>query len=270
MSFFNRNKSGNKTNKKVSTNPFAKPATKNGNEDQAGGNEPGKQTAAPTNQQQSSEERQRQVREFMKKSGLYEGIDMEGFMSAVRDGDAEKAGAIFARAMENSVNVATVAAQRLVKQREDVIREELSASTQAEFRNDLAVQQLHEDLPFTAQEAVSPIAEDVLNGFLAQGIPVRDAIEKTGQYFRETAEAAGSHFGMEMKEPSDRRPGPRPFSDTRGRVAHSDNIGGEPGEEDWVDVLTFGNQTADSPAGGEGGDGGGAVGGDGNAAAAGQ
>lgn len=256
MSFFSRQSGGkgDGSNKKVTLNPFAKPSN-NSNSDDAAKNKTGGEN------EMTSEQQDRAVQDFMKKNGLYEGIDIQKMMQAASSGDEEVFGAQLARMMENSVRVSTVAAERLTRAQVQAAREQAVNEAQSGTRNELAREQLHKDLPFTAEPALAPVADTVLNGFIAQGQSVAEAIKSTGEYFEATAKTAGQHFGMQVETPSGQRPGTRPFSQSRGGQDNNNYSG--PGqsdkEDDWVAHLTSGNETFESinqtPGTGDAGDG---------------
>jgi len=242
MSFFKKFGKGNKgeSNTEVLLNPFAKPGD-NGNS----GKGDDKTVVAPT--QMTSEEQDAAVRGFMKKEGLYEGIDANAMMAAAASGDGEVFGQHLARAMENAVRVSTIAAERLTKAQVATASAAAVNEAQQGTRNEMARTQLNKDLPFTQEPELAPIADTVLNGFLAQGQSVPEAIASTGAYFEATAKTAGQHFGMQVEPTQNQRPGQQSFRQSNDNP--NDNYSG-PGQnnqgDDWVAHLTSGNESFES------------------------
>lgn len=239
-SFFSK-KSGNKdeSNKKVSLNPFEE------KEKIAPTAEEIAATAATEKNKPTQAENDAAISKFYKDSGLYEGIDIGKMMKAATDGNEEDFGAIFAKGMENAAKVATIAAERIVNAKVKQASESAVTEATTTTRNDLALDQLHKDLPFTLDPALAPVAKSVLNGFLAQGHNVQESLKLSGEYFEATAKATGAHFDMVPKKEQGGSPRTRPFSQSRGDGDENNNQGGDP-ENDWVDTLTSGNQTFES------------------------
>lgn len=184
---------------------------------------------------------------FMKEQGLFDGIDMTGFTEAVRGGDAAKAAEIFSSALQNTVSVAMIGAQRISAA--SVERAVAQASTQAvdTTTRNLALRELTTQLPFAADPAVAPVVEGIFDAFVEQGQDMATAIDNTNKYFEEQARSMGKHYGMMERPTGDTRPGSRGFSDLRGQMIDGQNYNSGDDDEayDFVAAFTSGQQTFD-------------------------
>lgn len=168
--------------------------------------------------------------------------------------------------MISTARVAMAGADRLATAKMTKAMEESVTRATAVTHTNLAVQEMNNRLGFTRDPAIAPVAEQVLNGFLARGDNADTALDNVEKYFKEFALATGSQFGMAPPN-NDLRPGQRGFNDSR--MQQNDNTDdGQPKEMDWLDVLTSGHVTADSQnasGNGNGGNNGQAGGNGGNA-----
>lgn len=260
MAFFNRNDSGNaqdqnsqqqqqsqqqqsgsENNTETNLNPFARSS------DNA--QSPGGTNAQQSQQQQQQQpaDRTAQVRDYYRQTGLYNDLDYGKFIDAVREGDAESATEFVNNMLENAVRVSINAANKLVEANVSRAIEDAVDQSTATTRNELALGQLVEEMEFLNDESVRPVAENVLNGFLAQGMSVRAALDASKKYFEKTISQGAQHFGFEKSNPRNQRPGARSFADSRpARPDNQNNSGAASGQEpDWVNILTSGNQHAE-------------------------
>lgn len=247
---FGRFKSGTKsakTNIDSNLNPFAKPANNN----QQQGNPP------PGDQQQNKQndgDPDAAFNKFCRDNGMFEKLDLQGFMKAVADGDVDKAGEFFMQSMLSTARVAMAGADRLATAKMSKAMEETALKANAMTSTQLLTQEMHERLGFTKDPAVAPLAEDVLNRFLAKGDSAETALENTEKYLKEFAVAAGGRFGMRVD--SEMRPGSQGFRNSQ--MQQNDNDDSDSGEMDWMDVLTSGagsSNVAPQNANGGAGDG---------------
>lgn len=256
-----KNKSG-KPNIDSNLNPFGKPANNGGN---GGGTNQPPPNQPPANQNNDANTA---FMKFCRDQGMFEDLDLGGFVAAVREGDAEKASEFFMNSMISTARVAMAGADRLATAKMTKAMEESVTRATAVTHTNLAVQEMNNRLGFTRDPAIAPVAEQVLNGFLARGDNADTALDNVEKYFKEFALTAGSQFGMAPPN-NDLRPGQRGFNDSR--MQQNDNTDdGQPKEMDWLDVLTSGNVTAATANSGggngsNGGDGGQAGGNGGNA-----
>ncbi len=238
MPLFGKKEPKDDSNKETNLNPFAKKPD-NGNNNQKPDDKSGKPDDAI---QAGKPAPDFDMTKFYKDSGLYDGINMEDFTTAVREGDAEKAGTIMAKVMENSVSVALTNANKLADQKVAAIRDSVISETKTSAEMDVAIREMNESLPFTSHEAVAPLAKTILEGFLNQGLPTKEAVSRTSDYYKEVAKESGQHFGMDMREEGDTDG----FGRSRMRDEHDNsnhNPNDKSGNEDWIDTLTSGHQT---------------------------
>lgn len=228
-----------KTNIDSNLNPFAKPANNDGNKggDNNGNNSP------PNNQQQQQPDPNSQFQKFCRDNGMFEGLDLQGFMKAVADGDTDKAGEFFMQSMLATARVAMAGADKLATAKMQKAMEETALRANAMTSTQLLTQEMHERLGFTRDPALAPMAEDVLNRFLAKGESAETALENTEKYFKQFALAAGSKFGLQSVEQS-MRPGSQGFRGSQ--MQQNDNDDGGSADMDWIDVLTSGAHSANA------------------------
>lgn len=243
-------KKDDKSNKQTNLNPFNKKDDNKDNNNQNQQQQNQQQNQQQQNQNQQQNQRQPvDVNKWLRDAGLYEGVDMDAYFKAVSDGDAETATKMMERMMQNSALTALAGAEKIFNSRLQKLEENTRDTTTKSVRSDLAVQEMHKQLPFTKEEAVAPIAKQVLEGFMGQGDDAATAIEKTQQYFDQTLRSAGEHLGYEIETKNDRA-GSRGFGDLRGR--QNDNNSGadsDDDDDDWVKTLTGGNVSFEEATG---------------------
>ena len=239
-----KDKDNNENNKETNLNPFAKKADNGGNDDDLDGK---KQQQSNANQNQQQQQQQTnpdfKLTDFYKSAGLYEGIDIKEFAAAIRDDDENKAGVILSRVMENAVSVALTSANKLADQKISAIKENVITETKSVAEMDMAVRAMHAELPFTAHEAVAPVAKSVLEGFLKQGLSTDDAVANTKDYYKEVALESAKHFDMDIREKGDNQ------GFNRSRLPNerdNSNDNANKDVDDWAAILTSGNQTQES------------------------
>ena len=239
------NKQGNNED---NLNPFTKKGDNNSNNNNDNGNDSGNnQNQNNQNQQQNSAEKPKpfDMKEFYKSSGLYDGIDAKGLFAAIRDGNDDVGAAILARMMENPVSVALTQSNKLIDAKVATVKESVIEETRSSGEITMAIRQMNGKLPFTINDAVAPIARQVLEGFLGQGLSIDDAVDKTSEYYKEVAVESGKHFNMDIREMGDNDG----FNNSRMRHQQNnqnDNNNSNSKDEDWIDTLTSGSQTQES------------------------
>lgn len=262
-----KGKKGGKSNIDPNLSPWQKPANNSKQQDggnpapPAGGNQP-----APV-------DGNKELMEFFKAQGLFEQLDMQGFLKAVEAGDSAKAAEFMMQNLAATARVAMLGANKIAEAKIAKAVDESTRRASATVATELMTQALHSRLGFTSDPAIAPLAEQVLNQYLANGESADSAIEKTEKYFEGFALAAGQRYGLQPQLDSHGRAGQSGFQSSR--MQQNDN--GENAREpaDWLDVLTSGAVTDQSSTqGASGGNpqgnaaaGGGAAGGQDSAAA---
>ena len=210
----------------------------------------GQQPPNPNNdgRQQQGGQQQVDVRAAMdaafKDAGFGDGIDYAGMFDAVRNNDTQKFAELVTEMNKNVMTTAIALSEKVAKShiaRETAIARDTAT---AQTKNDLAIEQMHNELQFTRAEAVAPIAEQVMQGFLSQGKDVREAVASTKEYFRHFAMASGESLGLSVTDPKTSR-----FNDSGFAGAnphHQNDKGNGPGEEDFFSILSGGAITRES------------------------
>lgn len=232
------------TNTETNLNPFAQPATIRQQDDN--------QRQQAQTQAQPISDRAAQLREYYRASGLYNGIDYDRFIEAVRNGDTEAASELLNTMLENSVRVSVNAANRLIEAQAAKAVEDAVTRSTTTTRNELAMQTLLEEMPFLSKPEILPVAETVLDGFLAQGKSMRQALDATMKYFEQTIQTGAQFFGFERKSAT-QRPGARTFADNRSpsrtTSTMNDSAIDDDGAIDWVSILSSGARQFDDAKG---------------------
>lgn len=244
---FRSGNKGSKANIDSNLNPFGKPAT---NEQQNNGNNGGGNNNNPAPNNGQARDPNVEFKKFCRDSGMFENLDLEGFVEAVGKGDTAKAAEFFMESMLSTARVAMAGADRLATAKMNQAMEATAVRASAMTSTQLLTNEMHERLGFTKDPAMAPLAEDVLNRFLAKGESADVALDNTEKYFKEFALAAGGKFGM-MAPNTDMRPGQRGFNDSR--MQQNDNSESVNQEMDWMDVLTSGAVSEVSPPQGSNG-----------------
>lgn len=211
-----------KSNSRNNKNPFAKIVDKI-----IGKESDSKPAAQPT-----AEESNKQLVEYLQGQGLFDGIDMKGFVEAVNAGDAEKAMTLFQTSMLNTAKVSIGAANKLQEAKVARVSEDLMDRTKQSQERELAKRQMNDKMPWTKNENRSKLAEDVLNGFLDQGFATDEAIKNTHDYFKEMATEQGAKFD----NPPSSKPGQRGFQNSNYNENSPEGNTAEP--VDFVKMLT--------------------------------
>ena len=225
------------SNEEDNLNPFAEPDNNNNSDKETQQQQPQK-TAA-----ELAEEGSAKIKDFFETSGLYKNLDFSKFLTAVNDSNVEDATVFLQTIMQNAVTSALIGAEKLTNAKVAKAIEAATDKATAVTRNDLAIEKMHQRFSFTNDVKVSPVAESVLNGFIAQGQSVDTALDSVEKYFQSTLEAAGKQFGFTKKPQGDTRPGKGGFADSNANLSQNDNGDDERQTDDFVDILTSGNQT---------------------------
>lgn len=239
FNFGNKKKSNKQSNSKSNLSPFEKPVKKDDD-----GKPIVEPAAKPTPELvvATPEEQQASMRKYFKEQGLFDGIDIPAMMKAMRDDDAEAFGDIYAKGLENTAQVALLAANKVTTAQVARMQEDTTSAADTKTRRSLAIEQMHVDLPFTKSANVAPHAQVVLEGFMNNhGMAQKDAIEATADYFKETVESAGPELGLHVETQEQARKNKQGFAGTQ-----NDNNGGAgSGDEpiDWLDTFSSGRVT---------------------------
>lgn len=234
----NDNNTGNndrsRTNNDDNLNPFATPDDNNSDDN--------RNTRTVDNANSSnSGDRSGQIREYYNQQGLYANLDRRIFLEAVRDGDEEKAGVFLDQMLENAVNVSITAANRLIAAQVNKAKKDAVDEAHGRVHNDLAFDSLTRELPFLKDPAVEPVARTVLNGFIAQGLSMNEALKRSARYFEKTVGAGAQHYGYEQSR-RNQRTNSRGFNDGRSRqFDNNDNdrrAFADPEDTDWTAILS--------------------------------
>ncbi len=246
MSLFDKitGKKSAESNKETNLNPFAKKVYNNETSEEKAARLTAEDNGKPDAKPDASAKPDFKMSDFFKSSGLYDGIDTKALTTAIRDGDEDAAAIIIAKIMENSVSVALTNANKLADQKVAAIQEKVITETKSSAETDMAIKAMNTELPFTAHEAVAPIAKTILEGFLNQGLSTEDAIANTSSYYKEVAKESGQHFGMDMRDINDTEG----FNRSRMNSNDNDNSNNKINKdsEDWINVLTSGNETQET------------------------
>ena len=225
----NQNAGGGNNNGSNLPNPFATGNNNNNGNDGNNGNGGGNNQ----NQSPNAADQARQRREYYAQTGLYQNLDFGQFQKDVAEGNAEGMTQFMQQLSENAVNVAILSSQKLIKGAVDKAVSDASDNATARVRNDMAVEMMHQQMEFTRNPAIKPMAEQVLNGFIAQGNDATKAVELTKQYFDATAKAMGF-----QNSNNGQRPGNRGFNGAPPMNGNNNPAGGAGADDDWLDILT--------------------------------
>lgn len=163
---------------------------------------------------------------------LTNGIDMAQIAEQMRDGDHSGMQAALGTIAANSYRAAMLDANKLINAKVESAITEAQKRSGADFASTMALQQLHEALPFTSDDLVKPMAENVFLRFIKKGQSVQDAIKNTGEYFKHTMQAAQKD--LQMSAPNG-RPGQRGFNQPSNTQQHQGTNTAE--EDDWLNIL---------------------------------
>lgn len=225
-------------NKDVTLDPWAKPSD-NGNQPAAGTppNPP-----APPNGDGTPPDHRKILVDAMRKQGLYDGLSMGDFMTAVEKNDPEAMGAFFEKIMENAALVSITMADKLTASKLEKAQATAVDTATKSTKRQLLMEEMFEKLPFTNEAALKPVAEQALDGFLAQGKSPKEAIDSVAEFFKATALTAGSAFGMKMEQKGGNGlPDSGGFRGASGPFGNNNND--EPEEPEWVSIFTGGAKT---------------------------
>lgn len=257
MNWFTRK---GKDNKDVSLNPFAKSDDNGGQDGQnnnggGGQNNNGGQNNGGSGGQNNGggADQTKLMRDALKNAGMYEGLDLATFKRAMTDGDDEALSGFFDQMMTNAASSALKLANQLADSKAAKAIETATNKASTETTKRLLRDEMYKQYEFLKEPALSPVAENILDKYMEQGLPPAEALKNVGEYFKATAQAAGKHFGMKVEEPANNgRPGSNGFRGD-GRNQNDNNTkSDEEGDPDWFAALTGGAQTFDGFLGSQG------------------
>lgn len=248
MNWFTRK---GKDNKDVSLNPFEKPSNNNGSNNDGGNNNNNNNNGnnGGSNQNNNSggaPDQGKLMRDALKNAGLYENLDLSTFKKAITDGDDDALSGFFDQMMTNAASSALKLANQLADAKSAKAVETATNKATTETTKRLLRDEMYKRYEFLKEPALSPVAENILDKYLEQGIAPDEALKNVGDYFKATAQAAGKHFGMKVEEPQNNgRPGSNGFR-SDGRNQNDNNTNSNSDEEpDWFAALTGNTQTFD-------------------------
>lgn len=242
----NNDNNKDKNNNDNNLNPFAQKTDNKDNDQNNNGNNNNQNqnnNNNNNNQNNNSETNKFDMSKFYKDSGLYDGVDIKGMVKAAQDGEVDIVGAVMAKAMQNAVSVSLTHASKLADQKIQAIKSSVIEETKTDAEMTMAIRQLNTALPMTENEAVAPIADNVLKGFIEQGQTIDKAVNNTKQYFKEIAMQSSKELGMEMREVEDNKGFNRSHMS---QTNNNQNNNNEENAEDWTAILSSGVLTHES------------------------
>lgn len=235
---------GNKsaTNAETKLNPFKDDVTVDPNANKNTNGNGGQQQQQNGNGGQ--QQQQPNVNDYFKNQGLFANINSKNFVQAMKDGDEEAVQGMLEQMMLDATQVALTSATKVANARiEKAVtqaREEMTSSTQ----HSLAIEQMHEQLGFTSDETIAPLAEDILKKFLGKkDMTVSKAIAATKSYFEQTAKAMGA------KLPESNNKGDKGQQNGQRRQNSNNNNSDndvKPEDQDFLALLSDGRHTVES------------------------
>lgn len=260
MNWFTRK---GKDNKDVSLNPFQKTAdngNQGGNNNGGGNNNNGNNGGGvPNNNGGGAPDQQKLMRDALKGAGLYENLDLATFKKAIAENDDDALSSFFDQMMTNAASASLKLANQLADSKTAKAVEQATNRASQETTKRLLKDEMYKRYEFLKEPALSPVAENILDKYMEQGLSPDDALKNVGEYFKATAHAAGKHFGMKVEEPQNTgRPGSNGFRND-GRNQNDNNTNSNSDDEpDWFAALTGGAQNFDDFLGSQDNKGGGA------------
>lgn len=154
------------------------------------------------------------------------GVNVADVQQAMQNGDGEAFNKGMRAIGENAYRQAMVDLNKIVNQRVDAAKKEMTTATASQTATERAISQLEDALPYTKEPMYKPVAEGVFTQLLQQkGMTVDKAIQKTGEYFQK--------FAGDVNKNNPQAPGNRPSG---GFGAINESTDGDDGQ-DWMDFL---------------------------------
>jgi len=175
-------------------------------------------------QQQSAEE---QFQAHVKSLNLMQGVNMQEAMQ-----DPEKFQGAIETMLGRVYQSAMINANQLYDQRSETLKSEMSQNANETINQRQLVSRMNEALPFTANAAYKPVADAVLQQFLAHGKAPEEAIKEVGGYFK-------TMYADMAKVVGNTNHNSRTHSGFNGQVPPGqNNQQGNSSEPNWVDLLS--------------------------------
>lgn len=164
---------------------------------------------------------------------LAAGVDTDAIMSGLRDGDPTALQSAFESVAAKAYQSAITTMNSVVEQRVKKAVEEASNNASSSVNTNLAIRELNEKLPFTAEPEVAPIAKAVFMQMMKKGKSVQEAISETGKYFGHVSKIASKFVDT---TPPQSRSGANSFNRQQSNNNSNDN------EPDWMSILGGDNE----------------------------
>ena len=174
-------------------NPFAKPASVDGNE----GTQGQQQTAQ--NNGNAGEPAGQAFDNFVKSMDFTAGIDQHQLQKDLQDPETapDAMAAALQSAGANAFKNAMLMMNKVLDKRLEQTKQEAIEGAQGKVNTDQAFNRMFDKLPWTKDESRQSVAKAVLSGFILQGQGVDEAIQNVGKYFEQQTRDLMTHMGMQ-------------------------------------------------------------------------
>jgi hypothetical protein len=184
----------------------------------------------PDNSQQNAQRTPQEIfREHVSGLGLGRGADLKGAFEAAQNGDFSKFEAVMQGISEGIYTAAITNANTIFNSKLSKAVDEAVSKATGNVKASGAVSKMNEQLPFTKNPALAPVANAVLGQLLKKGADVSDAVEQVGKFFKEMHNISAKDLGL--NSPRGRPSGG--FNNQMSDFASSDDE-----EFDWMEALT--------------------------------
>lgn len=157
------------------------------------------------------------------------GIDAGKIMQDMQSGNTESFTAALKQVGESAYKASIKDSNKLVQAQVKKAVEDAVGEANGNFNSSMAIRDLNDQLPYTADPALAPVAKGVFTQFLKKNNTQAEAIKLTDDYFKHTVGLLGGKIDKSNGKPN-------------GNFGNAvDNSGGAAddgnGETDWIDFI---------------------------------
>lgn len=197
------------------------------------GGQPGNNQQQPQNGNQNQQQNfdyNQAFQQHVQSLGIGANIDVNQIANDMQQGNMESFQQALAQVGQDAYTAAIKNANKLMQSKIDEAVDKAVSKSRDSVNEDMAVKQLHSELPFTSDPDIQPMAETALKHQLGKGKTVAEAIQAVNDLFSNTAKKV---MGNNPGNAPGGSPGSQNFNHNNGTGQHGQNDN----EPDWLNLL---------------------------------
>lgn len=189
------------------------------------GDDPANKRTSPT-----AEQLETNFNSYVDGLNLTDGIDTAELGEQLREGNIDGLQNLIKKTASSTYKKTILDANKLVDAKVDAAVDKAVQKATSQVRGNNLVEKMHEQLPFTKKQAISPIATAMLQQLTSKGKSPADAINGVKQLFAELHKTSARDLGI--ANPPRNRPGNPQFNNSSAPQIDDDDD-----SPDWEELL---------------------------------